>query len=104
MLTFVVFLSENWFNLLALLMVTLGFSATIAFTALNTLVVEIKPLFRGTASSIYSSFRFLGYALGPLLLYIPYAYCSLKGVVTVCAIFSTATLIATVFMMLRKKR
>lgn len=46
----------------------LGFGAHTVFTAYNTLSVELVPESRGTAASVYNSFRFLGYGFAPVAL------------------------------------
>lgn len=48
-----------------LLAAWLGWSGAVAWTALNTLAVEVIPALRKPAASIYNAFRFLGYALAP---------------------------------------
>jgi len=61
----------------------MGFITTLSFTPLNTLAVEIDPKLRGTISSIYGSFRFVGYALGPVAPYPIFVLYGLNGVVIV---------------------
>lgn len=48
------------------------------------MIVEVDPMRRATASSIYGSLRFLGYALAPAILYPAYRYDLLQGVALVC--------------------
>lgn len=62
-----IFLIEIWFHYLSILYFALGFSSSTIFTALATLIIEVKDDLKATASSIYGSIRFLGYALGPIL-------------------------------------
>lgn len=83
---FIAYLTTYWVRYLAFLLFFQGFFTTIAFTAINTIVVEINPTYRATITSIYSSFRFLGYALGPMLLYPAYKFGHLAGVVLSCII------------------
>ena len=77
------YLFINWFTYLPILLFAMGFIATLSFTPLNTLAVEIDPKLRGTISSIYGSFRFVGYALGPVAPYPIFVLYGLNGVVIV---------------------
>ncbi len=78
------FMSDHWIDYLAILLLFQGIFSTTATTALNTMIVEVDPARRATASSIYGSLRFLGYALAPALLYPAYKYDLLQGVALVC--------------------
>lgn len=66
----------------------LGWTAAVAWTALNTLAVEISPQRRKPVAAIYNAFRFTGYALAPPLLGIVYAR------VGIAAVFLAAALAA----------
>ncbi|OYT26173.1 MAG: hypothetical protein B6U95_07800 [Thermofilum sp. ex4484_82] len=77
------YLFINWFTYLPILLFAMGFITTLSFTPLNTLAVEIDPKLRGTISSIYGSFRFVGYALGPVAPYPIFVLYGLNGVVIV---------------------
>ncbi len=55
-----------------LLAAWLGWSGAVAWTALNTLAIEVIPALRKPVASIYNAFRFLGYALAPPLLGLVY--------------------------------
>lgn len=82
----IMFLSPYWFNYLALLYLASGFCSGFIFTPLGTLILEVKRELRGTASSIYGSLRFLGYALGPVLPIPIYVSYGLKGVIILDAL------------------
>jgi len=75
------YLFIDWFTYLPILLFAMGFIATLSFTPLNTLAVEIDPKLRGTISSIYGSFRFVGYALGPVAPYPIFVLYGLNGVI-----------------------
>jgi len=77
-----IFLIEIWFYYLFLLYLALGFFSSTIFTALGTLIIEVRDDLRATASSIYGSIRFLGYALGPILPIPIYNIYGILGVVT----------------------
>lgn len=74
------YLFINWFTYLPILLFAMGFIITLSFIPLNTLAVEIDPKLRGTISSIYGSFRFVGYALGPVAPYPIFVLYGLNGV------------------------
>ncbi|MET1128258.1 MAG: MFS transporter [Thermoproteota archaeon] len=74
------FSTSSWYSLLPVLLLTYGFTVAAVGTALSTLAVEVLPELRGTATSIYGSFRFLGYAAAPPLFYPAYAAHSISGV------------------------
>ena len=67
------YLVIEWFSYLPLLLFLLGVFGSFSMTPLNTLAVEVNPKLRGTASSIYNSLRFIGYALAPVLPFPIYA-------------------------------
>ncbi len=69
-----------WYGFLAVLLFLYGFTIAAAMTVLATLAVEVLPQFRATASSVYSSFRFLGYAAAPLVFYGAYTSYLIEGV------------------------
>jgi MFS family permease len=55
---------------LALVWLGIGCAATFVWAALNTMAVESFPANRAGATSVYSAFKFLGIAIGPLV-YVP---------------------------------
>ena len=59
----------------------MGIGGTAAFTSLNAMIVECMPVSRGAASSIYNSFRFLGYGLSPVATLPVYLVYGLEGIV-----------------------
>jgi predicted MFS family arabinose efflux permease len=63
----------------------LGGSAAVAWTALNTLAVEIVPELRKPVASIYNALRFSGYAIAPPALGIVYRDDSMAGVYLISA-------------------
>ena len=75
-----VFSTGLWYRFLAVLLFLYGFTIAAAMTVLATLAVEVLPQFRATASSVYSSFRFLGYAAAPLVFYRAYTSYLIEGV------------------------
>ena len=91
------FLSDQWANYLTLLVLLQGILATSAITGLNTIVVEVDPERRATASSVYGSFRFFGYALAPALLYPAYVVDLLQGVAFACLCLLLAVLTVGAF-------
>ncbi|MFQ5762353.1 MAG: MFS transporter, partial [Candidatus Bathyarchaeia archaeon] len=61
----------------------------LVFTALGTVVIDSSSHSRGTASSIYNTFRFTGYGLGPALLspiYIALGFTATLGSFTLLAV------------------
>lgn len=90
--TLAAFTSDGWIYYLPMLLFLFGVSITTVSTALNTMIVEVAPERRATASSIYGSLRFLGYALAPALLYPIYQH-TLQGVALVCTGLSFTTLL-----------
>ena len=86
----------DWPRYLALLMFLYGALSTVAVTALNTLIVEVDPSKRATASSIYGSLRFLGFALAPALLYPAYKVYLFEGIVSICLLIMLASLVLAI--------
>ncbi len=64
----------------------LGWSATVAWIALNTLAVEVIPGLRKPVASIYNAFRFFGYAIAPPLVGTVYGGGNVTAVYLVCAL------------------
>ena len=88
------FATGSWFRLLPLLLALYGFTLTAATVALVTLAVEALPQLRATASSLYGSFRFMGYALAPPLFYQAYTEHSITGVAVQALAFAfTASIV-----------
>jgi MFS family permease len=70
---------SNSFELFILLFLILGCGNAIIWAALTTLSVELLPTHeRGTASSLFNSFRFIGYALAPVTLASVYTLAGIK--------------------------
>jgi len=69
-----------------LLAAWLGWSGAVAWTAFNTLAIEVIPALRKPVASIYNAFRFLGYALAPPLLGLVYGRGNAAAVYLVSAV------------------
>ena len=68
-----------------------GIGSAAAWTSLNTLAVEVVPHMRKPVVSVYSAFKFSGYALSPLvlsLLYVPFSISGVRLGCIFCIIFS----------------
>ncbi len=78
---FLVFLPLDSYILFFIPIAIMGIGSTAAFTSLNTMIVECTPESRGAASSIYNSFRFLGYGLSPIATLPLYLLSGLDGIV-----------------------
>jgi ACDE family multidrug resistance protein len=70
----------------AMLAAWLGWSGAVAWTALNTLAVEVIPALRKPAASIYNAFRFIGYGLAPPMLGLVYGRGNAAAVYLVSAL------------------
>ncbi|MHC1579507.1 MAG: MFS transporter [Candidatus Alkanophagales archaeon] len=62
----------------------LGVGRELVLTPVNTMVVECVPGARGAASSMYNSFRFLGYGLSPVATLPVYLLYGLNGIFLLC--------------------
>jgi predicted MFS family arabinose efflux permease len=60
------------FTAVVLLALWLGWSGAVAWTAINTLAVEVLPAYRKPVASIYNAFRFVGYGVAPPVLGLVY--------------------------------
>jgi DHA1 family chloramphenicol resistance protein-like MFS transporter len=69
----------------------LGWSAATAWTALNTLAVEVLPAFRKPVASVYNAFRFLGYSLAPPVMGLAYGDRNFTAVCVGCALAVVAS-------------
>jgi len=78
---FLIFLPVNSYASFFIPIAIMGIGSTTAFTSLNTMIVECTPKSRGAASSIYNSFRFLGYGLSPVATLPVYLVSGLNGIV-----------------------
>jgi len=72
--------APGWSTLMPPIMILVGAGSTTAFTSLGAVSVEVAPQARGTAASLYGFLRFLGYALGPILLLPAYHQLNVQGV------------------------
>lgn len=77
-----IFLTNLWYSSLAIVYFFFGFFSSMAFTGLNTLIVEVEKEYRDESTSIYGAMRFTGYALGPAAPIGIYSLYGLKGVAT----------------------
>lgn len=76
------------------LMGMLGFGTSFVWAALLTMSVRAYPLLKGTASSIFNSARFFGYALSPILLSPVFLLGGFRAVITLCALVSALGMVA----------
>ncbi|MCD6410018.1 MAG: MFS transporter [Candidatus Verstraetearchaeota archaeon] len=85
----------QWAQLMPLIMVLLGIGGTTIFTPLGAESLDVLPAARGAASSVFGFLRFLGYALGPIILLYPYTTYYVQGVavVSLAATIAAAALI-----------
>jgi len=97
-----IYITNYWINWLVILLFFQGFSVTTAFTAINTMIVEINPSYRATVTSIYGSLRFLGYALGPALLHSVYRFSLLSGVALTCALLILVGMFMGLIVLIKK--
>lgn len=81
---FLIFMQVNTYMAFFIPLSIMGIGGTTAFTSLNTMVVECVPESRGAASSIYNSFRFLGYGLAPVAALPVYLAYGLNGIIFLC--------------------
>ena len=84
---FLIFMHVNTYRALFIPLAIMGIGSTTVFTSLNTMIVECIPESRGAASSIYNSFRFLGYGLSPVATLPVYLVYGLDGIVLLCTCF-----------------
>ena len=99
LLIFMIFLTDYWFYYLPIVFFLLGFFSSFTFTALNTLILEVQRDFRGTATSVYGSMRFIGFALGPIAPAPAYIIWGFSGVMIINII---AVIIITILWFLQK--
>jgi MFS family permease len=84
---FLIFLHVNTYRSFFIPLAIMGIGGTTVSTSLNTTIVECVPVSRGAASSIYNSFRFLGYGLSPVATLPVYLMYGLQGIVLLCVGF-----------------
>jgi DHA1 family multidrug resistance protein-like MFS transporter len=84
---FLILLHVNTYGSFFIPLAIMGMGSTTVFTSLNTMIVECVPESRGAASSIYNSFRFLGYGLAPVASLPVYLVYGLQGIVLLCICF-----------------
>lgn len=84
---FLIFLHVNTYRAFFIPLAIMGIGGTTVFTSLNTTIVECVPESRGAASSIYNSFRFLGYGISPVATLPVYLVYGLDGIVLLCVCF-----------------
>ena len=84
---FLIFLQVNTYRAFFIPISIMGIGSITVFTSLNTMIVECIPESRGAASSIYNSFRFLGYGLSPVATLPVYLVYGLDGIVLLCICF-----------------
>ena len=81
---FLIFMHVNTYMAFFIPISIMGIGCITVFTSLNTMIVECIPESRGAASSIYNSFRFLGYGLSPVATLPVYLVYGLDGIVLLC--------------------
>ena len=81
---FLIFMHVNTYRAFFIPLSIMGIGSITVFTSLNTMIVECIPESRGAASSIYNSFRFLGYGLSPVATLPVYLVYGLDGIVLLC--------------------
>jgi MFS family permease len=94
LLAFIIFTLTSktyWQFLTPLIIMFIGQS--FAFTALGTVTIDSTTQSRGAASSIYNTFRFTGYGIGPALMAPVYIALGLTGTLASFIIVALATLI-----------
>lgn len=82
--SFLIFLPVNSYTSFFIPIAVMGAGSTTVFTSVNTMIIESVPGSRGAASSIYNSFRFLGYGLAPLATLPVYLRFGIEGVFGLC--------------------
>ena len=81
---FLIFMQEDSYYSFFIPLAIMGIWGITVFTSLNMMIVECVPESRGAASSIYNSFRFLGYGLAPVATLPVYLVYGLQGIVLLC--------------------
>jgi MFS family permease len=84
---FLIFMQVNSYRSFFIPIAIMGIGSTTVFISLNTLIVECVPESRGAASSVYNSFRFLGYGLAPVATLPVYLVYGLAGIFILCICF-----------------
>ncbi len=84
---FLIFMQVNTYRAFFIPLSIMGIGSITVFTSRNTIIVECMPESRGAASSIYNSFRFLGYGLSPVATLPVYLVYGLDGIVLLCTCF-----------------
>ena len=84
---FLIFMQVDSYYSFFIPLAIMGIGGITVFTSLNTMIVECVPESRGAASSIYNSFRFLGYGLAPVATLQVYLVYGLQGIVLLCVCF-----------------
>ncbi len=81
----------SYYDFIALLIVS-GMGGSFVWSSLLTMVVAVPPSMKGTASSVFNSLRFLGFALSPVALTPLYVGAGFGVVMTVCAFLGLVAL------------
>jgi len=82
--SFLIFLPVNSYTSFFIPIAVMGAGSTTVFTSVNTMIIESVPGSRGAASSIYNSFRFLGYGVAPLATLPVYLRFGIDGIFICC--------------------
>ncbi|MFQ5521495.1 MAG: MFS transporter, partial [Candidatus Methylomirabilia bacterium] len=81
-----------------------GWSGAVAWTALNTLAVEVIPALRKPVASIYNALRFFGYSLAPPILGLVYGQWNVAGVYLVCELVAFGAVSSITALRLPRRR
>ena len=82
--SFLIFLPVNSYTSFFIPIALMGAGSTTVFTSVNTMIIESVPGSRGAASSIYNSFRFLGYGVSPVATLPVYLRFGIDGIFICC--------------------
>jgi len=95
---FLIFMQVNTYMAFFIPVLIMGIGGATAFTSLNTMVVECVPESRGAVSSIYNSFRFLGYGLSPVATLPVYLVYGLNGIILLCICLVLTNILISAFL------
>ncbi len=95
---FLIFMHVTTYMSFFIPLAIMGIGGTTVFISLNTMIVECVPESRGAASSIYNSFRFLGYGLSPVATLPVYLVYGLNGIFLLCICFVLTNILISTFL------
>ncbi|MGQ4834134.1 MAG: MFS transporter [Candidatus Asgardarchaeia archaeon] len=85
---FALFLYPSWLSFVYVILFIYSAGNILLYAVLNTLAVEIVPELKGSVSSLFNSFLFLGFAAGPVLFLDIYLQLGFFGISIVCLIIA----------------